>query len=61
VYRVIPYVGLMRDEYPPFRLDMGEREPGGAAPLPPPPPPGPGASGPPPPTGVDTQERSSLR
>ncbi len=27
IYRVIPYVALMRDEYPPFRLDQGEQEP----------------------------------
>ena len=31
VYRVITYVSLMRDEYPPFRLDQGPDEP--AAPL----------------------------
>ncbi len=27
VFRVIPYVALMRDEYPPFRLDQGGAEP----------------------------------
>jgi hypothetical protein len=28
IYRVIAYVALMRDEYPPFRLDMGPMDPG---------------------------------
>ena len=26
IYRVVPYVALMRDEYPPFRLDQGPEE-----------------------------------
>ncbi len=29
IYRVVAYVALMRDEYPPFRLDMGPAEPEG--------------------------------
>jgi hypothetical protein len=37
VYRVLAYVGLMRDEYPPFRLDMGGADPGTPLPVPPPP------------------------
>jgi hypothetical protein len=28
VYRVLAYIALMRDEYPPFRLDMGPVDPG---------------------------------
>ena len=27
LYRVLTYVGLMHDEYPPFRLDQGQNEP----------------------------------
>lgn len=38
-YRVMPYAALMRDEYPPFRLDNGGTDPGSLPLLPPPPPP----------------------
>jgi hypothetical protein len=35
VFRVVAYAALMRDEYPPFRLDIGSAEPGVAAAEPP--------------------------
>ncbi|MGO4191519.1 DUF4389 domain-containing protein [Arthrobacter sp. YAF17] len=35
IYRVTAYVALMRDEYPPFHLDMGPRDPGEASAVPP--------------------------
>ncbi|MDZ4090210.1 MAG: DUF4389 domain-containing protein [Arthrobacter sp.] len=34
IYRVAAYVSLMRDEYPPFHLDMGPRDPGDAPAVP---------------------------
>ncbi|AOT02771.1 DUF4389 domain-containing protein [Arthrobacter sp. U41] len=43
IYRVAAYVSLMRDEYPPFHLDMGPRDPGDVPAIPPAvPPAGPG-------------------
>lgn len=41
IYRVITYVALMRDEYPPFHLDMGPTDPGDLQPV------GPGPATPP--------------
>jgi hypothetical protein len=35
IYRVGAYVSLMRDEYPPFHLDMGPRDPGDTPAVPP--------------------------
>ncbi|MDJ0354220.1 DUF4389 domain-containing protein [Pseudarthrobacter sp. PH31-O2] len=46
IYRVWAYVSLMRDEYPPFHLDSGPRDPGDTAAIPPAwSPAGPGAPG----------------
>jgi hypothetical protein len=46
IYRVIAYAALMRDEYPPFRLEMGPDEPPASEPAeaPRPTPPDPGGS-----------------
>lgn len=49
IYRVMVYTALMRDEYPPFRLDQGPTEPAwAAAPAWPAGPPSPGGASPPP-------------
>jgi hypothetical protein len=46
VYRVMAYVLLLRDEYPPFRLDQGPAEPPAEPPTEPPAAPGAGHPGP---------------
>jgi hypothetical protein len=64
VYRVVTYVALMRDEYPPFHLDMGPTDPGDLQPVtpagPPPAPPygqtAPGAGQPAPQAGTPEQQ-----
>jgi hypothetical protein len=38
-FRVLAYAALLRDEYPPFRLDLGGTDPGSALPPSPQPPP----------------------
>jgi hypothetical protein len=43
-YRVLAYAALMRDEYPPFRLDVGGPDPGSVAAVPPAPEPVPGGA-----------------
>ena len=44
-YRVCAYAALLRDEYPPFRLDAGGTDPGSVVDVPPPPPASPPAGG----------------